>query len=80
MKIEINLKDAIVFVLIIAVIVIGAVKFARVEASLQNAALIKAVNDQGATLKQVVEYLNGKAAGATGAPAKAPAPAPAPTK
>ena len=75
MKIEINLKDAIVFVLIIAVIVIGAVKFARVEASLQNAALIKAVNDQGAVIQQIVSYINGKAPGATGTPANAPTPA-----
>jgi hypothetical protein len=60
MKIEINLKDAVVFALIIALAVICLVRFARIEAAMQTTALIKTVNDQGAAIQQIVTFLNGK--------------------
>ena len=70
MKIEIGLKDAIVFALIIALAVTCFVRFAKIEAAMQTTALVKAVNDQGAAIQQIVSYLNGKTAGTT-APVKA---------
>ncbi len=60
MKIEINLKDAIVFALILAIVVIGGIKIVRIEAAMQTAALVKTVNDQGAALQEIVKFLNGK--------------------
>lgn len=72
MKIEINLKDAIVFTLIIVLAVTCLVRFAKIEAAIQTTALVKAVNDQGAAIQQIVSYLNGKAPG-TSMPAKTPA-------
>jgi hypothetical protein len=79
MKIEISLKDAVLFALIIILAMTMFVKFAKIEATLQTTALIKAVNDQGAVIQQIVSYLNGKTAG-PGAPAKTPAQTPAPGK
>lgn len=75
MKIEISLKDAIIFALIIALAVTCFIRFAKIEAAMQTAALVKAVNDQGAAIQQIVTFLNGKAAG-TDAPTKAPTQAP----
>jgi len=69
MKIELSLKDAIVFALIIALAVTCLVRFAKIEAMMQTAALVKVVNDQGAAIQQIVSYLNGKTAG-TSVPAK----------
>ena len=71
MKIEISLKDVIIFALIIALAVTCFVRFAKIEATLQATALVKAVNDQGAAIQQIVSYLNGKAVG-TNAPVKVP--------
>ena len=72
MKFEINLKDAIVFALIIALAVTCLVRFAKIEAAMQTTALVKAVSDQGAAIQQIVTFLNAKQTGTTGAPAKAP--------
>jgi hypothetical protein len=71
-KIEVDLKDVIIFALIIALAVTCLVRFAKIEATLQTAALVKVVNDQGAAIQQIVSYLNGKTA-ATSVPAKTPA-------
>ena len=68
-KIEVDLKDVIIFALIIALAVTCLVRFAKIEATLQTAALVKVVNDQGAAIQQIVSYLNGKTAG-TSVPAK----------
>lgn len=78
MKIEINLKDAIVFALILAIIVIGGIKITKIETQLQNAVLFKTVSNHEAAIQQIVAYLNGKAAGPN-APVKPPVQAP-PTK
>jgi len=72
MKIEISLKDVIIFALVIALAVTCFVRFAKIEAMMQTTALIKVVNDQGMAIQQIVSYLNGKTAG-TSAPAKTPA-------
>lgn len=77
MKIELSLKDAIVFALIIALAVTCLVRFAKIEAMMQTTALVKVVNDQGLAIQQIVSYLNGKTAG-TNAPAKPPAQVQAP--
>jgi hypothetical protein len=69
MKIEISLKDAIIFALIIILTVTMFVRFAKIEAMMQTTALVKVVNDQSAAIQQIVSYLNGKTAG-TSAPAK----------
>jgi len=71
MKIEISLKDVIIFALVIVLAVTMFIRFAKIEATLQTAALVKAVNDQGAAIQQIVSYLNGKTAGPS-APVKAP--------
>ena len=74
-KIEISLKDAIIFALIIVLAMTCFMRFAKIEAAMQTTALVKAVNDQGAAIQQIVAFLNGKAAG-TGASTKTPAEAP----
>lgn len=63
MKLEVNLKDVIVFALILAIIVIGGIKIVKLEAAMQTAALVKTVNDHDAVIRKIVEYLNGKAVG-----------------
>jgi len=60
MKIEIGLKDAIVFAFIIILAVTMFVRLAKIEAMMQTTALVKAVNDQGAAIQQIVTFLNGK--------------------
>lgn len=75
MKIELSLKDAIIFALIIALAVTCFVRFAKIEAAMQTTALIKAVNDQGAAIQQIVAFLNGKTAG-MGATTKVPTQVP----
>jgi hypothetical protein len=77
MKIELSLKDAIVFALIIVLALTCLVRFAKIEATLQTAALVKVMNDQGVVIQQIVSYLNGKTPAAN-APAKIPAQAQAP--
>lgn len=80
MKFEVSLKDAVVFALIIALAMTCFVRFAKIEAAMQTTALVKAVNDQGAAIQQIVSYLNGKTAGAN-TPVKPPAQVqPAPVK
>lgn len=72
MKIELSLKDAIIFALIAVLAVTMFVKFAKIEAAMQTTALVKTVNDHDVMIRKIVEYLNGKAAGPN-APVKAPA-------
>lgn len=80
MKIELSLKDVIIFVLIAILAVTMFVRLAKIDATLQTAALVKVVNDQGMAIKQIVTYLNGNAAGPS-APVKPPAQVqPAPVK
>lgn len=76
MKIELSLKDAIVFALIVAIIVIGGIKIVKLEAAMQTSALVKTVNDQGAVLQEIVKFLNGKPWAVP--PATAPAEIPKP--
>lgn len=77
MRIHVEVKDVIVFALILAIIVIGGIKIVKIEAAMQTAALVKTVNDHDAVIRKIVEYLNGKAVG-PGTSVKPPAQTPPP--
>lgn len=75
MRIHVEMKDIIIYALIILLAATMFVKFAKFEAAMQTSALIKTVNDHDAVIRKIVEYLNGKAVApntATNAPVQTP--------
>jgi len=60
MRIHVEVKDVVVYALIILLAATMFVRFAKIEAALQTIVLVKTVNDQGAVLQDIVKFLNGK--------------------